>query len=288
MNTSKPSFSWRNFLRLIRFPNLVILVGAQYLTALCLVGNWANWDDYILDPRLLVLAIATFLVAAAGYIINDYYDVKIDIVNRPDEVVVGKTFKRRWAMILHTTFSFFGVGLGTLISWQIGAVNFLTVFFLWWYSNRLKRLPFIGNFLISMLTGMAIAIVMALYSVNERLIIIFAGFAFSISLIREVVKDMEDLRGDAKFGCKTLPIVLGIAKTKLLLFVYVIGFQATLVFQGVILEDPILLGYFIALIFPMAFLLYRLYWADTRAQYGWLSRYCKALMVVGILSMLLF
>jgi len=234
------------------------------------------------------MAIGTFLIAAAGYIINDYYDIKIDFINRPDQVVIGKTFKRRWAMVLHTSFSFTGVFLGWMLWWPIGIINFFTAFSLWWYSNQLKRLPVVGNLLISFLTGAAIAIIALLYQEQERLIFTFAGFAFSINFIREIVKDMEDLRGDMHYGCRTLPIIWGIARTKWFLFVYVIGFQATLIAQGVILQDQVLIGYFVALIVPMSFLLYKLYWADTKAKFRWLSTYCKVLMVVGILSMVLF
>lgn len=276
------------FLRLIRFPNLVILVGAQYLTAVFLVGHPGEVWQYLSDPKLFFLALATGLLAAAGYIINDYYDVKIDYINRPDQVVVGKQFKRRWAMALHTIFSITGVGIGLLIWWPIGVVNFLTAFSLWWYSNQLKRLPFVGNFMVSFLTAASIAIIALLYQEQMRLVLTFAGFAFSISLIREVIKDMEDLQGDATFGCRTLPIVWGIPRTKWFLFVWILGFQATLIAQGIILEDKILIGYFVALIVPMAYLLYRLYWADTQQEFGRLSTYCKGLMVIGILSMIFF
>ena len=282
------AFSWKELFRLIRLPNLLILLGAQYLAAVFLVGDFHNGWQYLTDGRLLVLATSTFLIAAAGYIINDYYDVKIDFINRPDQVVVGKSFKRRWAMVLHTSLSVTGVTLGLMLWWPIGVINFLCAFSLWWYSNQLKRLPLVGNLAVSLLTGASIAIIALLYQQNERLIFTFAGFAFSISLIREVIKDMEDLKGDATYGCRTLPIVFGIARTKLFLAIYIAGFQTTLIAQGVILNDSILVGYFVALLVPMVFLLYRLYWADTQQQFGWLSAYCKALMVVGILSMVIF
>ena len=266
----------------------MILLGAQYLTAVFLVGNSGEQLYYFTHPSLLVLSLATFLITAAGYIINDYFDIKIDFINRPEQVVVGKTFKRRWAMVLHTSFSFTGVLLGVLLWWPIGVINFFTSLLLWWYSYQLKRLPIVGNLLVSFLTGIAIAIVGLLFPHNLRLVLTFAGFAFSINFIREIVKDMEDLRGDMHFGLKTLPIKLGIARTKWFLFIYVIGFQATLIAQGIILNDFVLIAYFVALIVPMAFLLYRLYWADTKRKFGWLSVYCKVLMVIGILSMMLF
>ena len=154
----EPTFSWKGFFRLIRLPNLIILLGAQYLAACFLIGGPGEQLRYLTDPVMVVIATSTFLIAAAGYIINDYYDIKIDFVNRPDEVVVGKTFKRRWAMVLHTTFSLTGVALGLMLWWPIGLVNFLTAFSLWWYSNQLKRLPLVGNLLISFLTWVSLAV----------------------------------------------------------------------------------------------------------------------------------
>src|ERR1700733_1628946 len=123
-------------LRLTRFWNLVVIGLAQYCTAVFLVGT-----ETLFDPRLLLMSVCTILIAAAGYIINDYYDIKIDLINKPERVVIGKNITRRYAILFHTVLSVVGVGGGFLVGWKIGAINFFSAFILWWYSNNLKRQP---------------------------------------------------------------------------------------------------------------------------------------------------
>ena len=145
------SFSVSGFLKLVRFPNLAIIVFTQYMTAIFLVGEAGEGLQYLLDPNLFKLVLATVLIAAAGYIINDYYDVKIDFINKPDRVVVGRALKRRKAMVLHTAFNFIGILIGFTLSWKIGLLCFASAFMLWFYSNQLKRLPLIGNCFVGLL-----------------------------------------------------------------------------------------------------------------------------------------
>ena len=152
-------------------------------------------------------------MAAAGYIINDYYDVKIDYINKPERVIVGTVLKRRVVLFWHTFLNFSAIIIGSFLDWKIGAIHFASAFMLWLYSNQLKRLPLIGNFIVALLTGLSISIITLYFGQNPILVHTYALFAFSISLIREIVKDMEDWKGDADFGCKTLPIILGVRKT---------------------------------------------------------------------------
>ncbi|MFO0267636.1 MAG: UbiA family prenyltransferase, partial [Cyclobacteriaceae bacterium] len=144
--------------RLTRLWNLAIVALTQYCTAGFLVSS-----STLTDWRLLVLASSTVMIAAAGYIINDYYDVKIDLVNKPDRVVVGKWIPRRFAILFHSFLSIAGTALGFLLSWPIGVINFFSAFLLWVYSNQLKRQPFIGNLTIALLTGSAVLLVEVLY-----------------------------------------------------------------------------------------------------------------------------
>ena len=200
--------------RLTRFWNLVIIAIAQYFAAAFLLHlNFSVFSDW----QLFVLSLSTVLIAAAGYIINDYYDIKIDLINKPDRVVIGKSITRRYAILFHTFISSIGILLGFVAGWKIGAINFLCVFLLWLYSNNLKRQPFIGNLAVAVLTGLSIDMINLLYNLHNTLIIIYSLFAFFMTLVREIVKDMEDMKGDTTFGCRTLPIVGGIRRTKNLL-----------------------------------------------------------------------
>jgi len=271
-----------SFLRLTRAWNLLIIVFAQYFTAYFLAQA-----DVLHDIRLFLLSLSTVLIAAGGYVINDYYDVKIDYVNNPDRVVVGKTIHRRFAILLHVALSALGVFVGLFVSWKLAAVNVFSISILWFYSNLLKRLPFIGNFTVALLTGASIAIILLLYSTNTVLILIYALFSFFMTLVREIIKDMEDLKGDNTYGCKTLPIVWGIRKTKITLYLLIVTFLISVVIinQNFVKLELI---YFVMLLFvPLAWLTARLVRADTKKDYGWLSSFCKVIMLLGILSMTL-
>lgn len=269
-----------SFLQLTRIWNLLIIALAQYFTAAYLIN-----PATIKNPRLFLLSVSTLLIAAAGYIINDYYDVKIDFINKPDRVVVGRSIARRNALFLHSVFSGLGIAIGIYLSLWIGAVNLFSVFLLWLYSNTLKRKPFIGNFAVALLTGLSILVVDALFFTHHSLIWIYALFAFFMTLVREIVKDMEDLKGDNTFGCRTLPILWGIRRTKGVIFAILILFVGlVLVLNRTYTQLP--LYYFVLFLFiPLSLLAYWLLRADMKREFTWLSTFCKLILVLGIISM---
>ncbi len=270
----------QSLLRLTRVGNLIIIAFAQYFTAACLIG-----PATISDPRLLLLVASTVMIAAAGYIINDYYDVKIDYINKPDRVVIGKVIKRRYAILFHVLLSASGILAGTIVSWKIGLVNVVSVFLLWLYSNSLKRIAFLGNLTVALLTGASILIVGFLYRAMDPIILIYATFAFFMTLVREIIKDMEDLKGDNTFGCKTLPIVFGLRKTKWVIYaIMAIFLVLVLVLNHFYAALP--LTYFVLFLFPpMALLIAWLVRADMKKDFTFLSTICKLIMLLGILSM---
>jgi 4-hydroxybenzoate polyprenyltransferase len=267
--------------RVTRFGNLLIIGICQYFTVAFLMDPNLLWDW-----RLLVLATSTAMIAAGGYLINDYYDVKIDLINKPERVVIGKSLSRRSAILWHSFFSITGIALGFLLDWRIGLTHFFSTGLLWWYSNNLKRLPFIGNLAVALLTGLSVAIVIALYpTFPVRDILIYALFAFYMTLVREIIKDMEDWKGDNTFGCRTLPIIWGIRKTKNLIYLLTVLFVLNLLFIHFYLE-PLPIIYFVFFLFaPVAWLIFRLARADTTKDFFQLSGLCKIIMLLGILSM---
>lgn len=280
--------AFSGLLLLTRFPNLLMVGLTQYLTAIFLVGPKHLWLEYLLSPKLFLLSSSTILIAAAGYIINDYYDVKIDYINKPERVIVGKVLKRRVVMAVHTVFNIVGIAAGTLLSYEVGFVNLLAAVWLWFYSNQLKRLPFIGNLSVAILTGLAVYVVALYYNENTSLIHAYALFALVLSLVREIVKDMEDLKGDAAFGCKTLPIVWGIRKTKYVQYILLAGLVYLLIAMAGKVGDPLLKNAFFLLILPIIYFTARLARADSRRDFAWLSSFCKWIMLAGVLSMILY
>ncbi|MBS1506944.1 MAG: geranylgeranylglycerol-phosphate geranylgeranyltransferase [Bacteroidetes bacterium] len=274
-------FSVFGFLRLTRFWNLLIIGLAQYFAAGFLIDRQKIWD-----VNLFLLSFSTVIIAAAGYIINDYYDIKIDLINKPERVVIGKEVARRYALLFHSLLSIIGIVVGLFLNWRIGAINFFSVFLLWWYSNDLKRQPFIGNFVVALLTGLSIFLINILYQIQQPLVTIYALFAFAMTLVREIVKDAEDLKGDNTFGCRTLPIIWGIPKTKIFLYgLLLIFFIAVVEINQYFAQLP--MYYFFGFLFvPLVLLVVQLIRADTKKDFYSLSQWCKVIMLLGVASMI--
>jgi 4-hydroxybenzoate polyprenyltransferase len=236
------------------------------------------------DLKFFLLSLSTVMIAAAGYIINDYYDIKIDFINKPDRVVIGKSITRRYAILFHTVLSGLGILIGAYVSLWIGAVNIISVFLLWLYSNLLKRLPFVGNLSVAFLTGLSLVLVDLYYHSGNYMIYIYASFAFFMTLIREIIKDMEDLKGDNSFGCKTLPIIWGTRKTKQMIYFLLTVLVITVVVLNFLFTDlPV--SFFIVFVVILYPFLHTIIRADTTKDYYQLSTICKWIMLFGTLSM---
>lgn len=282
---SKPTnFSISGFIQLTRFWNLLIIALAQYFTAYFLLSN----SSLVFSKEMALLSFSTIIIAAAGYIINDYYDVKIDLINKPKRVVVGRILKRRVAMIAHTVLNFVGIGIGLHLSWKLGALNFLCAFVLWLYSNQLKRIAFLGNLSVALLTGLSILIIGLFFEPDNILIMAYSLFAFAFTLIREIIKDIEDLKGDSTFGCKTLPVVYGVRKTKNIIYILSYLFLIGLCTLAYVIVGLAMTYLCLGLIIPIGYLTFKLYRADKISEYNFLSNYCKFVMLFGICTMIFF
>ena len=279
------TLSIRSLVRISRPINLLLIAFAQGMTAHFLIKTNAEGLPVLQDYRLYLLLMATVLVTAAGYMINDYYDVKIDYVNRPNTVVVGKGIKRRIILVLHSLFNFIAVGLGWAVAPRIATVVFFAGVLLWWYCNGLKRKPFIGNVAVAFLTGLSIYLIGYYYQKNELFVFTYALFAFFLNLIRELLKDLEDRHGDQLHGSKTLPIVLGFRKTKQVIYSIAITFVGAILTVSFQLNHAHLDYYFGSLGLIFCWFMWLIYRADRREQFSQLSAFAKAIMLVGTLSM---
>ncbi|WP_373522961.1 geranylgeranylglycerol-phosphate geranylgeranyltransferase [Aquiflexum sp.] len=279
------SFSIWSVLKISRPVNLVIVAFAQLMTAYFLVETSRKGLPVLQDINLYFIILSTVIIAAAGYMINDYYDVKIDYVNKPDEVIIGKGMKRRVVLVFHTFLSLSGIAIGWLASPRVAVINFIATFLLWWYSNSLKRLPFIGNFSVALLTGLSIWVIGYYYQKSELLVLTYAIFAFFLNLIREIIKDIEDRPGDRKHGCRTLPIVIGFRNTKRVIFLIAICFVCAIMVVTVKINNLHLFIYFGGLSILFFVFMYKIYVADRKAHFSQLSILSKLLMLTGIFSM---
>ena len=300
------------FLKLIRLPNLMFIALTQVLFLLCIYHPLYKGDIPAHDTRnFILLVFASLFIAAAGYIINDYFDINIDEVNKPERMVVDKVISRRWAIAWHFMLSTAGVlltmlALPILGKWYLIAANIFCVALLWFYSTTFKRNLLIGNIAISLLTAWTILLIFfSKLSVSDafgtnhpgqskffRFAFLYAGFAFILSLIREAIKDIEDMPGDARYGCRTMPIVWGVNATKVYIAVWTVILIAMLVVvQVYILQFQwwwAVVYCIILIILPLLYIFFRLFKASSTKDYHQLSQWAKLVMLTGILSMLFF
>jgi 4-hydroxybenzoate polyprenyltransferase len=300
------------FLKMVRLPNLFFMALTQVLFQFCLY--YTLYKDAIPANDLIhfvLLVFASLFIAAAGYIINDYFDINIDQVNKPDKMVVDKVIHRRWAIAWHLIFSTTGIVLTVLAvpflqKWYLILANILCVALLWFYSTNFKKSLLTGNIVISLLTAWTILIIFfSKFDVSDaigaghtsnfkffRFAILYAGFAFIISLIREAIKDMEDLPGDSKYNCRTMPVVWGVNATKVYVAVWLIVLIAVLlILQVYVLQFKwwLIIAYSVpAIIFPLILILIRLRKSVTTEDFHRLSTLTKLVMFTGILSMSFF
>lgn len=302
------------FLKLIRWPNLFFIALTQSLFYFCVFDRLLLQAAFPHSHLLFFLLVsASVVIAAAGYIINDYFDVQIDAINKPQKVVVDKMVKRRWAIMWHWLLSSLGIVLSLYISYKIGnwiiaIANLFCVLLLWFYSTTFKRKILSGNIIIAALTAWVIVVVYFFCGANIinwqqtsipfdvtkffKYVVLYAGFAFIVSLIREVVKDLEDMQGDAMYDCRTMPIAWGVPVSKVYTAVWLVVCVAALT---IIQLYAVQLGWWhIALygivftILPLLWILRKLFKARVAADYKQLSTQIKFVMLAGILSMLFF
>jgi len=303
------------FFRMVRWPNLLFIALTQSLFYFCILlpsfnqGNPAR-VNILQIPEFLLLCLSSILIAAGGYIINDYFDLNIDRVNKPDKIIVEKIIKRRWAIIWHWVLSGLAIIIGFYISWKIrnffiGPTNLLCVLLLWFYSMTFKKKLLIGNLLIAFLTAWVIGVLYlaefrlhrfvdpAYHSTLSRIYkftVLYGAFAFIISLVREVIKDMEDLEGDVRYGCRTMPVVWGLNASKFFCVCWLTLLLAALIFiQFYILQYRwwyTIAFTCLAVIYPILRVIKKMSHAAEPSEFHQLSQMIKSIMLMGILSMI--
>ncbi len=258
--------------------------------------------------NFLLLVLSTVLIAAGGYIVNDYLDTDIDEVNKPRGMVIGRDISKKAAWNLYVAVTLLGLAAAVPPAFTLGNVNYLlvqiiAVGLLWFYSYSYKRQSLIGNLVISGLS----ALVLGLPGYYELLtqagsaqvvapilffLKVYVAFAFLTTFAREIIKDMEDVEGDKSAGCRTLPIVAGIVPAKIVAILFSLAVMAAagyiqyLQYES---QDYISLIYFaVAVQLPSLWLILKTAFAKEKADFRFASRLSKLVMLGGILSMLIF
>ncbi len=301
-----------DWLRLIRWKNLLIVFFTQLLVWYCLIDYPGDLLVGVTLFDFLPVGASTVLIAAAGYIINDYFDIKIDIINRPEKVVIAKLIPLRAAIIAHVLLNLLALALVYPLATRHGhpewmLVQAVCIVLLWFYSTHFKRQLLTGNIVVSILAALTV-LVLQVYKPElqgvtkvpvlrqaipaEWILFGYAFFAFMLTWMRETVKDMEDVKGDADQGCKTLPITMGLEFTAQ--FVRVLG-AFTLLILGiasifVFKRGYVYLGFYTTLgvILPLLWLTFTLGKVNTTAYFAIASRWLKIIMIAGICSLIVY
>ncbi len=294
------------FLKLIRYQNLLMLAFMQLIFR---YGYLKYQDVYLFlnDFQYSLLVLSSVLIAGAGYIINDIMDQETDNDNKPEKIIIGKSISESMGYNIYFLMNVTGVGIGFYLANIIqkptfGGVFIIIVTLLYLYATSFKKMLLIGNIIVALLVGLSILIIGLFdllpltYEVNRKemgkyfsVLMDFAIFAFVINLIREIVKDMEDIYGDTNQGMNTLPIVIGIKKTNKVVFVLGI---ITTVFILLYTNDYFMNSklYFVVIymlifiISPMVFFSMKIWNAITKKDFQLLSTILKWVIFFGILS----
>lgn len=290
------------WLRLVRWRNLVIIALTQFMVWWCVVLPVS--PQVLGISNFLALMLSTVFIAAAGYIINDYFDIKIDQRNRPRSVVLGKRIERKNAIIAHTLLNGLALAAVARIALHSGHPEWVLLqaactIMLWLYSTTYKRQFASGNIMVALLTALT---VMTLYvyeptlhkgtSLQVWIILVYSYFAFVLTWMREIVKDMEDMEGDAAEGCVTMPIRSGLAfATRFTAALSILAVIPLCISGGILLtKGHTLMSVYVLVLLALPLLIWTTYLLrgkPTTSHYSTCSRALKAIMVLGVLALLI-
>jgi 4-hydroxybenzoate polyprenyltransferase len=272
----------------IRGYNLIIIILAQYLAAIFILSpDELTLSDVLLDVNLFILVLCNALVIASGYLINSFYDSEKDLINKPYKTFLDNAVSQQTKLSLYFIINFVSVVLASYISFR--AVLFFSgfIFGIWLYSHKLKRITFLGNVIAALLAITPFFAVFIYYKHVENIIFFHASFLFLLILIREIIKDLESLKGDFAQDYKTIPVIYGEQQTKIIL--------SSLIGVAVIINGLFLyffnLGYMVYY-FYLSFLAYIalgiLVWISSKkVHFRILHNLLKLLIVLGVFSILL-
>lgn len=312
----------KDFFNLIRWQNLLMVALTMILMRYAVIGPLISKVGVILTTGtgeevpmtlqfpwydFLILVLATLFITAAGYVINDYFDIKTDLINK-GKVIVGTKIPRRKAIMWHSILNITGVAAGFYISWKsgyfwMGSLFLIVSGLLYFYSASYKRQFLIGNIIVACLTALVPMLVVfyewpALYKyytlnaiqlpgINFITLWVggFAAFAFLSNLIREIIKDIEDFEGDIAYGRNTVPVVIGIIPAKIV-SIGLITLMIVLLYLAwhFFVNDILTLIYIsVAVVFPLLIVMYKVIRGMNRKQLHGASSLMKLVMITGIL-----
>jgi len=276
-----------SLLSVVRGYNILVIVIAQYLAAIFIFAPKLPLKAIVLNVELYFIVLASTCVIASGYIINNFYDVKKDLINRPEKHKLDSIVSQKLKLQLYFILNFLGVIFGFLVSWRAALFFSVYIFLIWFYSHKLKKYPLIGLFSAVTLSILPFFAVFVYYKNFSTIIFTHASFLFFVLTIRELIKDLENIKGDVVQNYVTIPIKYGEHFTKILITLIVLLTLDPIYFLWKYPEIGAMKFYFYFAGVALTFFTFKLWMGKTNKNYIQLHILLKILIVLGVFSLAL-
>lgn len=282
----KNIFKLLSLVSVIRGYNILVLVLAQYLAAIFVFSPKKSLRNIVFDIDLLYIVLASICVVAAGYIINNFYDVKVDRINRPLKTGIDNYVKQSTKLKLYFTLNFLGFFFGFLISIRAALFFAIYIFGIWFYSHKLKKYPFTGLVSATVLTILPFFAIFVYFQNFSKIIFVHAIFLFLVIMVRELLKDLQNMKGAIVNDYDTFPVVYGEVRTKQLsIFLLLLTlFPIVVLFSYPALSY--MRYYFYFALLALLFVAFYLFHAVEQKQYRFLHNILKLLLLLGVFSLI--
>lgn len=271
----------------VRGYNILVIALAQYLASIYILAPNLPLRKVVFDLNLFIIVLVSAMVVASGYIINNFYDSEKDLINKPKKTMLDRLVSQRTKLTTYFVLNFLAVFFASYVSFK--AVLFFSsyIFGIWFYSHKLKKIPFLGNFISATLAITPFFVVFVYYKNFEPVIFVHAIFLFSLILAREMIKDLENIAGDLAQNYKTVPVLYGAKTSKIAITILI----ASSLVPSLLLIYNFDVGhmhyYFkLAVLLLIIFLIF-LWKSDTKKQYNTLHNILKFVIISGVFSILL-
>lgn len=271
----------------VRIPNIFLIVLAQYLTSIFILAHQDNPYDVLTDTTLLIIVFCTVGAIASGYIVNNFYDQEKDLINRPQKLMIDHIVSQKTKLWVYFTLNFLVVYLSSFISIRAVAFFLLYIFFIWFYSHKIKKLPLIGNLTSALLSITPFFAILLYFKNYNALIFVFGFYLFLVLAIRELLKSLINIKGDLTLNYKTVPVLYGESYTKKVVSVLIsinclVSF--TLIYFFELRKMNI---FFIGSSVYLIFIFFLLRKAKDQRDFNLIQNFLKLLIFIGVLSIVL-
>ena len=272
---------------IVRGYNILIIIIAQYLTSIYILAPQLPVKEILFDVNLFMIVVASATAIASGYIINNFYDSEKDLINRPTKSMLDRLVGQRKKLNFYLVLNFLSLVSALFVSYRAALFFFLFIFGIWLYSHKLKKYPFIGNFVAATLAVIPLFAVFVYYKNFDLVIFVHATFLFIIISMRELVKDLENLKGDLLQNYHTIPVIYGsLASKKILTFLSLLALLPTYLLI-VKFDIGAMDFYFLGSIIALLIFVILLWKSNKKLHYLVLHNILKFIVVIGVFCIFL-